>query len=350
MATQNVVTYGADNTGATDSSAAFQAACTAAAAGDIIYAPIGTYLLSAGVTYTADRLLFLGDYNTATLVPTTNIITTRSGAGNIFSTASTITTFVKWLTFTTTTTPPLFQIWSGTNLRLRLTNCRWSGFGNSSAAAIFNSAVTVLSRCYGTMPASVFCNHATSNVEAELCWFQNGALTVSNGKFGSCFFLQTTFAASSVSANNKLEIRGCTVVGPNASGMGPGFSYNSNAARTNSIVFENCLFTDAYTYGIALVAAGTAPGMLEIANCGFFNNASGNTDAAASSVIGAVNCLVDPFVDRVNGDYRLNSLATGGALLKGAGIPIPGGIDSPDIGALWVPAGVDWPVSGGRVR
>lgn len=49
------------------------------------------------------------------------------------------------------------------------------------------------------------------------------------------------------------------------------------------------------------------------------NNTSGGIQIIAATQTGIVTLSADPFVDAVNGDFRLNSLSGGGALLKGAG-------------------------------
>lgn len=68
----NVLDYGADSTGATDSSAAIQAAFDASAN---IYFPAGTYLIGTGITKTANNVLV--DFGDAVLV--------NAGAGYMFT-------------------------------------------------------------------------------------------------------------------------------------------------------------------------------------------------------------------------------------------------------------------------
>jgi len=66
----NVVFYGADPTGATDSSAAIQAAINAAAAagGGIVYFPRGIYLIGTTLSWTADNITLKGQGMDVTLI------------------------------------------------------------------------------------------------------------------------------------------------------------------------------------------------------------------------------------------------------------------------------------------
>lgn len=49
---------------------------------------------------------------------------------------------------------------------------------------------------------------------------------------------------------------------------------------------------------------------------------------------GMVTLTADPFVDAAGGDFRPNDVSGGGALVRGAGLVIPGQLWTPDIGAL----------------
>jgi hypothetical protein len=71
------VTPAADPTGATDSTAAFNAAVTAAGSGGVVYIPAGTYKISSTVTCTAVPVYFVGDGAWASIVDYT-------GSGDCF--------------------------------------------------------------------------------------------------------------------------------------------------------------------------------------------------------------------------------------------------------------------------
>jgi hypothetical protein len=66
----NVTSYGADPTGASDSTSAFESAIAAAASagGGVVYAPAGTYTISSTVTCTTVPVYFVGDGAWATII------------------------------------------------------------------------------------------------------------------------------------------------------------------------------------------------------------------------------------------------------------------------------------------
>ncbi len=66
-------TYGADNTGATDATAAIQAALNAATSGSVVYIPTGTYLVSHLLNLKSNVSL-RGDGPDATIIHYTRLI------------------------------------------------------------------------------------------------------------------------------------------------------------------------------------------------------------------------------------------------------------------------------------
>ena len=67
----NVVAYGADPTGVSDSTSAINSAITAAAAGGVVYFPTGTYKFTS-LTITTQNVVLAGDGNFATVLAPTN--------------------------------------------------------------------------------------------------------------------------------------------------------------------------------------------------------------------------------------------------------------------------------------
>jgi len=87
----NVLTYGADATGATDSTAAIQAAIAAAqaAGGGIVFFPQGTYLVSATITIPANSISLMGvgmgasKIQSASIVIAPTVVQTASGVSYV---------------------------------------------------------------------------------------------------------------------------------------------------------------------------------------------------------------------------------------------------------------------------
>ncbi len=69
-------------------------------------------------------------------------------------------------------------------------------------------------------------------------------------------------------------------------------------------------------------------------NCASYNVASGRCDGTPLIDLSAITLTEDPFTDGDNGDFSLNDLPGGGALLPGTGLILPNQTEMRDIGAL----------------
>ena len=98
-----------------------------------------------------------------------------------------------------------------------------------------------------------------------------------------------------------------------------GFSYAG--------ILANCLASNCTT-GFDWLAAGAG-----LIGCGVYNNTT-NVDADNATNLNPIVCSSDPYEDQSARDYRLNSSATGGALLAGEGYSIPGQTDYRDVGGV----------------
>lgn len=127
------------------------------------------------------------------------------------------------------------------------------------------------------------------------------------------------------------QVRNVTVDNVGAQGF---YIVSRTSAR---LEFINCLAYGCGTYGWDSEAAESSP-HVQLRNCAGGNNTSGNysSDIPAESVENFIALSADPFVDRANDDYRLNTTAGGGAALRGvATIAFPRGLTTSyaDIGA-----------------
>lgn len=147
---------------------------------------------------------------------------------------------------------------------------------------------------------------------------------------------------------------GCTLVGCiscNNSGAGSdGFGISANvtlvncaaynngrdgfrctASGTNEFTFVNCLSVGhiaATAYGFNASAADDG---VRLINCAAQGNTTGDWNTAVitpSNVVGFLSLTVSPFVAPGSNNFALNLTNGGGALLRAAGIPAPGGITS----------------------
>lgn len=123
-----------------------------------------------------------------------------------------------------------------------------------------------------------------------------------------------------------------------AKGCTNGFTFVGGQGR--SVTFVNC-FAEDCTTGFNQPGSGIWNGPL--INCGGHGNTN-DTNGIFEFNFNFVSCSVSPFTNSAAGDYTLNSSATGGALLKGAGyLSIPGLSPSvpglPSIGAYQAAGG-----------
>lgn len=121
-------------------------------------------------------------------------------------------------------------------------------------------------------------------------------------------------SASSANAN----ILNCNFVRTGLSGTGDGVDLQTvSQTSINLWVIENSIFEHAAGYGIRNDAQ--APGYPFVVNCGFFGNTNGTTlNVNASFITNSITFTASPFVDSVNGDWRLNNTAGAGADARGA--------------------------------
>lgn len=102
-----------------------------------------------------------------------------------------------------------------------------------------------------------------------------------------------------------------------------GFSTNQGHVK-----FVNCLATQNGGYGFSVSST------TQLQNCGSWNNTSGRVNGTSLDFSGVSVTDGDPYENSAGDDYRLNNTALRGALLRDAGIGMPGQTDNRDIGAV----------------
>ncbi len=143
----------------------------------------------------------------------------------------------------------------------------------------------------------------------------NVALTGSSGTLicDNVIFNSNAVGGVSLTASAFFQFNNCVFYG---NGYGVLVSSNVYDGR-----FRNCIFDSQTGYGIQL--SGSYAG-ISTTNCAYYNNTSGQIGASVPlnwRNKGAITLSASPFVNPASGDFRLNSNAGGGALLKSAGYP-----------------------------
>lgn len=124
--------------------------------------------------------------------------------------------------------------------------------------------------------------------------------------------------------------------------------YNCNAIGGINLptgalaTINNCIVMNSSTYAI-IIGAATQNSIL-VDGLAHYNCTSGAYNAALivvpSVITNVVALSADPFVDSANGNYRLNTIGGGGALLRGTGVPttpladLPLSLQYPDYGVF----------------
>lgn len=96
-----------------------------------------------------------------------------------------------------------------------------------------------------------------------------------------------------------------------AYGCGTGFGTNGAAG---SQILVSCIAMNSSGYGFN----GGGQSRQYFIGCAGYSNTSGNFSGGVQE--GSLTLTADPFVDGANGDFRLNNVAGGGAVLRGVGI------------------------------
>lgn len=181
---------------------------------------------------------------------------------------------------------------------------------NCKAINCTNSAFTgraVYCEATGCSTTSVFMG------TSMYCWGHGNSSRVFSG---SAFFC----VASESSAGGFLGAAHGCIAYNNPGGGTSGFFVNSSAALS----WSNCIAIGNGQYGYAAASAASSQSK-QIVNCAHYNNAGGNVFYSAVQE-GTIALTADPFVDAANGDFRLNTAAGGGALLRAAGWPATFGL------------------------
>ena len=139
----SVLDFGADPTGATDSTTAIQAAIAASKA---IYWPSGTYNLSSSITLSGDSIAWFGDgYENSVINLTSSASITFTGRRNTFSELN------FKASSTTSTTPFVLGVTAGTAFfDSSFTNCKFQGNATTNAQSLLslnNAYINTFTSC-----------------------------------------------------------------------------------------------------------------------------------------------------------------------------------------------------------
>lgn len=157
-----------------------------------------------------------------------------------------------------------------------------------------------------------------------------------HGAVDSCDAVSCTTGYSTLQIHTKCLARTCT----------NGFSTSDTDAT-----FTNCTADSNTTTGFVITgraeflnslatnqSSGTGfsigSNLATMRNCAGYNNSTNFTTSGPLVNQGFITPSTDPYVNQSGGDFRPNSTATGGALLRGAGIGVYGQTDTVDVGAV----------------
>jgi hypothetical protein len=195
-----------------------------------------------------------------------------------------------------------------------LVNCRGQNCTNSAFGTIHQCI-----RCYATGCATV--SPFTSVDFMYACVADTNTVTgitvPSNGYVDRCYSINNTGSTAvhgfSYNCSGQMMVN-CVAYG----NAGSGFN-NSSVATGRRDALVNCHAENNAVNGFTAAAANDVDLYL---NCSGFNNTSGNTNnAVARNLVNFINATASPFTNAAGKDFSLNTNATGGALLRAAGVP-----------------------------
>lgn len=172
------------------------------------------------------------------------------------------------------------------------------------------AASWMLDACDFSANAGGVATHSGSNqtINARRCVFRGS--TASNHGFS----IGTTTAAADAQA---LTLDRCVFYGNGGSGLR--FEYTT--ARHSFLDIAGCIFYNNGGYGVSAATAGMLDGAFPPAR---FNAFGANTSGARQNFRTSttdITLTADPFVDAANGNFALNNVSGGGALLRQLGWP-----------------------------
>ena len=183
------------------------------------------------------------------------------------------------------------------------------------------SGVCRMDRCYihnntdnGIFGAGVIHNCVVANNA------NSGIQNVTGGRIIECLFIGNNIGVNT--SGQGVDVIRCTIA--------DNFSFGSQGH--NDWYYKDCIIAYNGSWGISWQLGGENRSIVE--NCAFIGNITGQQSHSPIINFNSITLTEDPFVDRLNGDYRLNDKEGGGKLLKEKGFGIPGQRDSKDIGAI----------------
>lgn len=177
----------------------------------------------------------------------------------------------------------------------------------------------VISHCFAESCGTGFSIAQSYSVSYSYAKSCTTGFSMAGGRAYRCAAHSCTTAGFSTSGGNTIECIDCMANGTSA---GSGFVLSSES------VFLNCLSTNNSAYGFSVSGSGV------MKNCGSYNNTSGRVQSAVIYDVDGITLTADPYVNLAGEDFRPNTTAGGGALLRAAGIGVYSQIDNSDVGAV----------------
>lgn len=213
---------------------------------------------------------------------------------------------------------------NGLTDRCKVTGCA-TGFNHTATGRVTDCEAVSCTVGFAISNTTTFIGCKTSAC-ASYAFQEQGASIVT---FVDCLAIGTTAGRGfSISASGSGTFANCLSRGHRGVN-GRGFELGNRSELVN------CRSEDNTDYGFYTSTTGNL--QVRLRSCSGYNNlANTNSPFLATMITNLIACSADPSVDAVTGDYRLNSVAGGGLLLRGTGWPqaYPGlaAANAPDIG------------------
>jgi hypothetical protein len=324
VATINITSspYSADNTGSTDSYAAWTLANTNLTDGDIIQVPAGSYLINTGTITWAHAI-------TIQCLGAVTIKTSRTGTGQIFSAAaSTHLALIGYsltaqLTFTCTVSP--FLQYAVSVPQGAWVTCVYVSTTATWATNAFGTGLLNFNSCALNSVSS-----QGGGINATDTVFYGQVPGIESSNFTRCLFFAQVGTASGT-LNGPVHFVKCIFC--SQTGATSGLRAYAQGTAHMGCFFIDCFFANSSGYGLNVSSGALA--FCYAINCSGYSNTSGTYAAAIRTINPIASPSTNPFNAQSSSDYRWNAVSTGGLPFRQAGNQIPAITgDAPDLGCV----------------
>jgi len=211
--------------------------------------------------------------------------------------------------------------------KLKIMNCSYTGVGGGGTMKWYDVEISNCTHTATMGTNSVYCRGGYFHDNVGILF----TFTTPSFLFVDCLFSNNGGIALRTTASCFGTVANCTFYGTTGAAI--------NCTSTMSqLSVDNCHFENNSTYGIQLSVAASG---ISVINCSYYNNTTAKytpNTISPYNIVGEVNLTQSAFVNAAAGDFRLNTSAGGGALLRGTGFPqqFPGltWANGPNIGAV----------------